>query len=99
MVNVSKEAVNKIKEELQAIQEKDPSVKNPYIRLYLTYGWGGPRLQLALAESTNEDDRVTEIDGIKFIIHANQQQYFENVTVDYVRNIFGLGEFTLVHSS
>lgn len=56
-------------------------------------------MQLALAESTNEDDRVTEIDGIKFIIHANQQQYFENVTVDYVRNIFGLGEFTLVHSS
>lgn len=98
MVNVSKDAVNKIKEELESIKQEDPSIKDPYIRLYMTYGWGGPRLQLALAESTNQDDKVTEIDGIKFIIHANQQKYFANVTVDYVQNIFGLGEFTLVHS-
>lgn len=99
MVKVSQAAVKVIKQEIDNIKQEDPSIQDPYIRLYMTYGWGGPRLQLALAESATDDDKVTEIDGIKFIIHANQQPYFANVTVDYVRNMFGLGEFTLVHSS
>jgi len=53
---------------------------------------------LALAESPNSDDNGTEVDGVKFLIHSNQEQYFKNTTLDYVKNMFGMGEFTLVHS-
>lgn len=99
MIDVSKDAIKQIKDELDNIKQEDPSVKDPYIRLYMTYGWGGPRLQLALAESPNDDDNVTEIDGVKFLVHANQEQYFKNVTLDFVKNMFGMGEFTLVHGA
>lgn len=100
MINVSEAAIKQIKDELANMKTEDPSIKeDPYIRLYMTYGWGGPRLQLALAETANKDDNVTEVDDIKFVIHANQEQYFSNVTLDFVKNMFGMGEFTLVHSS
>lgn len=99
MINVSEGAIKQIKDELANMKTEDASIQDPYIRLYMTYGWGGPRLQLALAESANEDDHVTEVDGIKFVIHQNQEQYFSNnVTLDFVRNMFGMGEFTLVHA-
>lgn len=99
MIKVSQDAISQIKDELENIKAENESLQDPYIRLYMTYGWGGPRLQLALAESANDDDTVTEVDGITFLVHANQEQYFNNVTLDYVKNMFGMGEFTLVHAS
>lgn len=99
MVDVSKDAISQIKIELANIQAENESLQDPYIRLYMTYGWGGPRLQLALAESANHDDNVFEVDGITFLLHENQESYFKNMTVDYIKSMFGMGEFALIRSS
>jgi len=96
MIQVSEKAINQIKDELENMKAEMPSLKDPHIRLYMTHGWGGPRLQLALAESATEDDIVTKIDDITFLVHANQEQFFKDMTLDYVKSIFGMGEYTLV---
>ncbi len=56
----------------------------------------GPRLQLALVESTNPNDSVTEVDGIKFAVDKGQATYFENSKLDFVKSVFGFGEYKLV---
>jgi len=93
LLQVTQAAIDKIKEELQGIS---PDVKNPFIRLYMGFGWGGPRLQLALEESTNPNDTVTEVEGIKFLVDSNQSAYFENVKLDYTKGAFGFGEYKLL---
>lgn len=99
MIKVSDEAIKQIKNELANLQVEYPEAKDAYIRLYMTYGWGGPRLQLALAESAGQDDEVVEVDGITFLIHANQETYFKGKTLDFIKNMFGMGEYTLVQKS
>ncbi|HLR71857.1 MAG TPA: hypothetical protein VK085_10570 [Pseudogracilibacillus sp.] len=51
---------------------------------------------MALVESTKQNDKVTEVDGMKFIVDSNQSPYFDNVKLDYTKNFFGLGEFKLL---
>lgn len=38
MINVSEGAIEQIKDELANIKAEDASIKDPYIRLYMTYG-------------------------------------------------------------
>lgn len=38
MINVSKEAIKQIKDELANMKAEDASLQDPYIRLYMTYG-------------------------------------------------------------
>lgn len=92
MFDISKAAVNKVKEELR---EMDVDTENPLIRVYVAIGWGGPRIELALEESTNPRDTVVEVDGVTFLVDENQMAYFRNKQLDYTKNLFGLGEFYL----
>lgn len=94
MIKVTHTAVERIKEELQEIAT---DVETPYIRLHMGLGWGGPRLQLALEESSNPSDTVTEVEGIKFLVDSNQSSYFENVKLDFTKNMFGFGEYKLLN--
>ncbi|GEN31685.1 Fe-S cluster assembly iron-binding protein IscA [Cerasibacillus quisquiliarum] len=52
---------------------------------------------MALVESVNPNDSVTEIDGIKFVVDKGQAAYFENTKLDFVKSMFGFGEFRLVN--
>ncbi len=38
MIKVSEKALNQIKDELENIKAEMPSLEDPYIRLYMTYG-------------------------------------------------------------
>ncbi|WP_191126322.1 hypothetical protein [Cerasibacillus terrae] len=51
---------------------------------------------MALVESTNPNDSVTEVDGIKFAVDKGQATYFENSKLDFVKSVFGFGEYKLV---
>lgn len=93
LIKVTHAALKQIREELQDIA---PDVKDPFIRLYMGMGWGGPRLQLALEESSHPNDQVTEIEGIKFIIASNQTPYFQDTKLDYIKGVFGMGEFKIL---
>lgn len=94
MLQVTEAAIKKIKDE---IQEISPDAKDPYIRLHMGIGWGGPRLQLALEESATVRDKVTEIEGINFMFDVSQSSYFNNVKLDYTKNLFGMGQFQLLN--
>jgi len=94
MLQVTASAIEQIREQLEELEEESP---NPFIRLYMSLGWGGPRLQLALEESANSNDAVTEVDGINFLVDSNQSSYFDNVKLDYTKNLFGLGEFHILN--
>jgi len=52
---------------------------------------------LALVESTNENDVITEIDGIHFVIDKSQSPYFNRVKLDYTKGLFGIGEYQLLN--
>ena len=94
MLKVTDNTVAQIKKELEGMPS---DVKAPFIRLYMSVGWGGPSLQLALEESTNDDDTVTESGGVKFVVHSSQSYYFDDVTLDYKQGMFG-GEYTLLNN-
>jgi len=93
LIQVTQAAINRINEELKDISK---DVTDPHIRLHMGVGWGGPRLQLALEESTQPRDTVTKIEGIKFVVDSNQSSYFKSVKLDYTKNLFGMGEFKLL---
>ncbi len=92
MLKVTDKAVENVKKEIDGMSA---DIKEPFIRLYMSVGWGGPSLQLALEESTNKDDTVTEADGITFVVHSSQSYYFDDMTLDYKKGMFG-GEYTLL---
>jgi Fe-S cluster assembly iron-binding protein IscA len=59
-------------------------------------GWGGPQLRLALEESALESDEITEESGIQFLVNKRDKVYFENTKIDYVKTIFGGGQFKVI---
>ena len=94
MLQVTEKAVEQVKKELEGMPS-DVEVETPMIRLFMSVGWGGPSLQLALEESTNsEEDTITEVDGVKFVVHSSQSYYFDSVKLDYQKGMFG-GEYKL----
>jgi Fe-S cluster assembly iron-binding protein IscA len=66
------------------------------IRLAMSIGWGGPQLYLTLEESASENDEITEIDGIQFLVNERNQVYFANTKIDYTKNLFGGGQFKVL---
>ena len=92
MFKVTDKAVEKVKKEIEGMAA---DVKEPFIRLFMSVGWGGPTLQLAQEESTNSEDTVLEKDGVTFVYHSSQAYYFEDMMLDYKKGMFG-GEYTLV---
>lgn len=93
MIKVTDLAIKKLTKEVQDIIDAG---KKPFIRLAMGIGWGGPQLRLALEESALENDEVIEQDGILFLIHESNKPYFNQVKIDYVKTLFGGGQFIVL---
>jgi Fe-S cluster assembly iron-binding protein IscA len=93
MVKVTQAAIVKITKEVQNLIDEG---KNPFIRLSMGIGWGGPQLRLTLEESALETDEITEQDRIKFLVNERDKVYFEHVKIDYVKSLFGGGQFKVL---
>lgn len=93
MVQVTPAALTEVK---KAISQHQDEMQDVFVRLHMSIGWGGPQLKLALEESAGEEDQITEVDGVKFIVASKANAYFNNTKVDYVKTIFGGGEFKLI---
>ena len=93
MVKVTPAAVAAIKKEVQELIDEG---KKPMIRLAMSIGWGGPQLHLALEESALENDEITEIDGIQFLVNERNQVYFASGKIDYIKSLFGGGQFKVL---
>ena len=54
-------------------------------------GWGGPRFQVVLDESTDENDTIIEYDGIRIVYKLQYESYVLNTVIDYSNKIFDKG--------
>ena len=93
MVKITHAAITEITKEVQDIISEG---KTPLIRLSMSIGWGGPQLRLALEESALETDKMTEQDGIQFLVNERDQVYFERTKIDYIKSLFGGGQFKVL---
>lgn len=50
------------------------------------FGWGGPILNVVLDEQKNDDDIVTNVDGIKVVYENILEDYAGKIVIDY-RNL------------
>ena len=64
---------------------EERGIDNTPIRVYLTYGWSGPRVALAL-DGLTENDEVYNYDGVDFIIEKELSAKLGKILID-------LGEF------
>lgn len=93
MIQVTESAVQQIK----VLQEKyKDEMKEQFIRLNMVIGWGGPDLQLALDESATKNDQLVEYENIKFLFDSRKEAYFNGIKLDYVKNVFGQGQFKII---
>lgn len=91
-INVTDNAKAQLK---QVVEEKG---EDKPLRIYIAgHGWGGPSFGLALDE-LKDDDKSTDIDGLKFVYGEELEGAFENFTVDYTDSGFRKG-FTVVPGS
>lgn len=94
MVKITPSALSKVKDEVKPLVAEG---KNPFVRLTMGIGWGGPKLHLALEESASDNDLIMNEDGIQFLISEKDSVYFNNVKIDYIRTLLGDGQFQVLH--
>lgn len=91
MVKVTKRAAEKFNE----MRQKAENTESAMLRInFGGYGWGGPKLQLALDEVKNDDDVVVNSEGIDIVYSSNLESYIDDSIIDYSSNWFNRG-FTI----
>lgn len=61
------------------------------IRIYFAgMGWGGPRIEMALAEPSQKDI-IQEINGLQVAIDRPIKDYVEHAVLDFQSTMFGQG--------
>lgn len=93
MVNITPAALTEISEQLSTILKEG---EKALVRLSMGIGWGGPSLRLTLEESALENDEITELEGIQFLVNERDRVYFDHAKVDFKENLFGNGEFVVL---
>lgn len=80
MIKITEIAAEKLKEMVASKPNPDAQM----LRIsFAGYGWGGPRLGLALDEQKNEDDLLVEANGIKVVYSKDLEPYVRNLALDY----------------
>lgn len=81
-------------EKFNEIRQKSKSPENAMLRVsFGGFGWGGPKLQLALDELKKDDDKIVESKNIKIIYDKEIQNYVNGTVIDYSDNWFNRGFF------
>lgn len=93
MVKITETAINQITKEYQDILQTG---EIPLIRLTMELCWGGPKLRLALEESASDDDEIIEQSGVQFLVKNKDQAYLDHAKIDYVKNVFGQGQYLVL---
>jgi iron-sulfur cluster insertion protein len=85
MIKLTESAIARIKDLI--IDEGNPALK---LRVFITGGGcSGMSYNFALEEEQDEDDFVTESDGVTLLADAASMQYLQNASVDYVESMHG----------
>lgn len=92
MVQVTDAAIVELKNQLNSLKVKE---EDAMIRLYMSAGWGGPQLQLALEESALDNDSTIKQGGVTFLVNERDQGYLSGITIDFRETWFGNGQFVM----
>lgn len=88
MVKISQLAADKLKETIS--KQKNP--EKVMLRIsFGGFGWGGPRLELALDELKNQNDIFVESEGITIVYGSDIDPYVCNSVIDYSNSWFERG--------
>lgn len=93
MLNVSEAAYEELVKAIESNKQTPDEVL--YVRLAMGIGWGGPQLRLSLEEQPLANDTIHEFKDVKLLVHQKDDAYFDRITLDYVKDLFGMGRFTL----
>lgn len=90
MISITDIAKEKIEEVLQSNPGK-------YLRIVIDgFGWGGPRLGLALDE-LNDSEAPVQVNGLEVLISDKVKGFADGSMVDYTKSSYGEG-FTIRNS-
>lgn len=80
MIKVSEKAAEKFDE----VKQKYKNIENAMIRIsFGGFGWGGPRLQIALDELKRDGDVIVESQGVKVAYNSDLEPYVNGIVIDY----------------
>jgi len=51
---------------------------------------------VALEEKPLTNDKVFSFDDVSILIHEQDFVYFNQTKLDYIKDVFGMGKFTLI---
>ncbi|WP_458415314.1 iron-sulfur cluster biosynthesis family protein [Schinkia sp. CFF1] len=51
---------------------------------------------MALEESASDDDEIIEQSGVQFLVKNKDQAYLDHAKIDYVKNVFGQGQYLVL---
>jgi len=88
MINITNKAAEKLNE---VIQKADSPEKIMLRVTFAGYGWGGPKLGVALDELKNDNDEVEEVGDIKVVYDSMLEPYVNGIVIDYSNSFFNRG--------
>jgi len=87
MITITPEAATKVKE-LSARDERNDLA----LRLFVTSGGcSGFSYGMTLDDEINEDDDVSEEEGVKILVDADSAPYVDGAQIHYVESMMGAG--------
>lgn len=90
LVIVTESAANEIKKIAQ-----EQGIENPILRIRVVPGGcSGFQYAMGFDEELTENDKVTEVDGVKVVVDEFSAPYIKGATLDYITDFMG-GGFTI----
>lgn len=90
LVIVTESAANEIKKIAQ-----EQGIENPILRIRVVPGGcSGFQYAMGFDEEVTENDKVTEVDGVKVVVDEFSAPYIKGATLDYITDFMG-GGFTI----
>ena len=87
MVTITEACAERVAELI--IDEKNPNLK---LRVAVSGGGcSGFQYGFTFDEDIAEDDNVTEVNGVTFLIDSMSMQYLDNATIDFKGDLSGAG--------
>jgi len=79
-----------------AVKQESAEGEKLFVRLTMGIGWGGPQLRVALEERPLSNDKIFTFEDVSILIHDQDSVYFQETKLDFIKDVFGRGKFTLL---
>ncbi len=84
-------AIEKLREVMDEQGEQDGSLRV----IAMPSETGGLQYMLTMEKETQPDDKVMNVEGVKFLMDSDSAPFLEEATIDYVENLGGQVGFVI----